>query len=54
MVKYWLPYCDVLASGWVNSGPEILPEKLGTVLEKNITTAGFVDKLKLVFGGTPL
>ena len=44
MVKYWLPDGKVLASGWVNSGPEMLPEKLGTVLEKIKQTAGFVDK----------
>jgi hypothetical protein len=34
----------VLASGWVNSGPEMLPEKLGAVLEKKIKKmAGCVD-----------
>ena len=37
MVKYWLPDGKVLASGWVNSGLEILPEKSGTVLGKNKT-----------------
>ena len=35
MVKYWLRDGKLLASGWVNSGPEMLPEKFGTVLEKN-------------------
>jgi hypothetical protein len=33
MVKYWLLDGAVLASGWVNSGPE----KMGTVLENNKT-----------------
>ena len=43
MVKYWLPDGKVLASGWVNSGLEMLTEKLGTVLRKN-KTAGCIDK----------
>jgi hypothetical protein len=50
MVKYWtsdgvlLAPGWYLASGWVNSGPEMLPEKLGAVLEKNIKqTTGCVD-----------
>ena len=45
MLKCWLPDGKVLASGCVSSGPEILLEKLGTVLEKEEEkTAGFVDK----------
>ena len=35
MVKYWLLDGEVLALGWVNSGPETLPEELGTVLGGN-------------------
>ena len=38
MVMYWLPDGKVLASGWVNFGPEMLQSKLGTVL------AGCIDK----------
>jgi hypothetical protein len=34
MVKYWLLDDEVLASRLVNSGPEMLPEKLGTVFER--------------------
>ena len=34
MVKYWFPDGKVMASGWVNLGPEMLPEKLGTVFER--------------------
>ena len=37
MVQYWLLDGEVLAFGWVNSGPEMLPEELGTFLEKNKT-----------------
>jgi hypothetical protein len=37
MVKYRTSDGEVLASGWVNFGSEILPEKLGTVLENNKT-----------------
>ena len=41
MVKYWTLDGEVLAPGWVNSGPEMLLEKLGTVLEKNKTNGWF-------------
>ena len=37
MVQYWLLDGEVLAFGWVNSGPEMMPEELGTFLEKNKT-----------------
>ena len=37
MVQYWLLDGEVLAFGWVNSGPELLPEELGTFVEKNKT-----------------
>ena len=55
MVNYWLPE----GTGWVNSVPEILPEKFGTVSEKIKQTAGCIDKTVacqkfLIFGGTPL
>ena len=36
MVEYWTPDGEVLAPGWVNSGLEMLPDKLGPVLEKKI------------------
>jgi hypothetical protein len=41
MLKYWLTDGKVLASGWVNSGPEILPKSFG---EKKQKTAGCIDK----------
>ena len=44
-MKYWLPAGKLLASRWVNYGPEMLPEKLVTVLEeRKKPTAGCIDK----------
>ena len=44
MVKYRLPDGKILAFGWVNSGPKMLPEKLGTVSRKRKQMAGCVVK----------
>jgi hypothetical protein len=45
MVKYCLLYGEVLASGLVNSGLEMLPENFGTVMERKIKQKpGFVHK----------
>jgi hypothetical protein len=45
MMKYWLQDGKVLASRWVNSGPEMLPEKLQKVFEKKHSKkTGCVDK----------
>ena len=41
MGKDWHPDGKVLASGWVNSGPEMLPEKLWGKIKQ---MAGCVDK----------
>ena len=43
MVQYWLLDGEILAFGWVNSLPEMLPEDLGTFffrlkIEGNIST----------------
>jgi hypothetical protein len=41
MVNYWTLDGEIQASGWVKSVPEMLPEKLGTVLERKNKTNGW-------------
>ena len=39
MVKYWLMDGEVMATRWVNTGPEMPLEKLETVFGENTTNS---------------